>query len=741
MTDVLWAAPEPTGDEPLVHALVIGVSSYDHLGGGPGPLTDEPILAGLGQLSAAATSASRVALWLRDHFEFPSVRLGSVRLLASPSPGELPLPEGVTPPPATFDEVGRAVAAWRAAARSRADNVTLMYVAGHGIQTSNEGGILLLADVGSPDSLTALQRAVDVASLRRGMVADPARAATATPAVQYYFYDACRVLPPASDAYVALAAGVSLDEPKGVAAATSWVVWGSRSRDYALADAGTRTTLFSKAFTEVLETGAPADPDGRTVRFARFGEAMELAVDQLAAEFGEQQTVLPGGAGKLTTPVYLRPPVAWTGGPGVVGGGGVAVDLQAGIVVEGGVVIGVDLGGGETAPAASEVTPRSVVVRTDDAQRRALTITDAAGAVVAEGATDEPIELPAGDLRATIQMPWGGTVTADMTVPELGEVPDVTVHVPQQSVRSVADAPRLDRQLGPTGGGRSGWCLRFLTWTPAGLVRVADATPPGVEVDDVEDDGVAIIMHANGSVLQYAQIRTDDGRSLVVALPILMAAEFQTACWLHVRVSGDALGAVVRFFDQQKDAVAGYLLGGRPDHAAALATAAETFEGMLMAKMRDPVGAALGGYALLRLNELDRMHDWPFNLAEIFDWLPDGAVIAGELAARRGDDVRAAEWFGRAAARGLPLFSDGLSVLANRVPQLVVDDDLPAGAQRDLRTQAEPLLALSPTADFRALASTLRADLDRGEITAERGWRRFGRTGPVRDPRDFWSEP
>ena len=53
---------------------------------------------------------------------------------------------------------------------------------------------------------------------------------------------------------------------------------------------------------------------------------------------------------------------------------------------------------------------------------------------------------------------------------------------------------------------------------------------------------------------------------------------------------------------------------------------ARSAEALLQGKVANPVGAALGGYALLRLNELDRLHDWPDNLAAWFAWLPDGAV-------------------------------------------------------------------------------------------------------------------
>ena len=116
VADLFWSRAA-AADEACVHALVIGVSQYDHLAGGSGPLTTSPLLGGIGQLSAAATSAARVATWLRDNFTYPEVNLGSVRLLASPSPGEVPLPGGFIPRPATYDEVKNAVYAVAAQAR------------------------------------------------------------------------------------------------------------------------------------------------------------------------------------------------------------------------------------------------------------------------------------------------------------------------------------------------------------------------------------------------------------------------------------------------------------------------------------------------------------------------------------------------------------------------------------------------------------------------------------------------
>ena len=96
-----------TNDDPVYHALIIGVSRYTHLVGGTGPLTDEPLAASLEQLAAAATSAARVAIWIRDHFEHPTAGKGSIRLLVSPSDAEMPLPEEIEAPPATYENVKR----------------------------------------------------------------------------------------------------------------------------------------------------------------------------------------------------------------------------------------------------------------------------------------------------------------------------------------------------------------------------------------------------------------------------------------------------------------------------------------------------------------------------------------------------------------------------------------------------------------------------------------------------------
>ncbi|HET6478699.1 MAG TPA: hypothetical protein VFG35_01480 [Actinoplanes sp.] len=67
----------------MTHALVIGVSAYDHLPSvGAGPF-------GLSQLGSTAIGAYRFAVWLRDHYRNPDAPLATIRLLLSPSAAEI----------------------------------------------------------------------------------------------------------------------------------------------------------------------------------------------------------------------------------------------------------------------------------------------------------------------------------------------------------------------------------------------------------------------------------------------------------------------------------------------------------------------------------------------------------------------------------------------------------------------------------------------------------------------------
>jgi hypothetical protein len=135
-------------------------------------------------------------------------------------------------------------------------------------------------------------------------------------------------------------------------------------------------------------------------------------------------------------------------------------------------------------------------------------------------------------------------------------------------------------------------------------------------------------------------------------------------------------------------------------------------EVLLQNKIENPVAAALGGYALLRLGAIDQLRDWPINLSNWFAWLPDGPVIAGELAAREGDEASAVDWFATALDRGYPMFSDGLSLLAARLRQYLFADRVPA-AICEREPEVRRLMRLLPFVDFRHVSVTFTGlDID-----------------------------
>ncbi|CAN0281815.1 unnamed protein product, partial [Phaeothamnion confervicola] len=102
---------------------------------------------------------------------------------------------------------------------------------------------------------------------------------------------------------------------------------------------------------------------------------------------------------------------------------------------------------------------------------------------------------------------------------------------------------------------------------------------------------------------------------------------------------------------------------------------ADEAESLLYQKMANPVTAAIGGYFLLKIDELERLHDWANNLANWFPWLPDGAIIhATQLLSKKektDDDIKMIRTrLLSAAAECIPVYSEGLRLLEKGLTQL-----------------------------------------------------------------------
>lgn len=207
----------------------------------------------------------------------------------------------------------------------------------------------------------------------------------------------------------------------------------------------------------------------------------------------------------------------------------------------------------------------------------------------------------------------------------------------------------------------SAW-VRLWVRQASGRWRLSHFAPVAIEHDH---DGVRydFSLRTNPHMLQVGGPQT---RWRLFMLPVHRSVTVSIAP-NHTR-HGEVSTAAVTGNDVA-ESILGYLKLGLTAHAEALWPMAEN---LLLHKFRDPVGAAAGGYFLLRLRRFGRLRDWAANLADSFDWLSDGSVIDGwlhlHLAREKGDNreyVLARERLLDAASRGLPLYTEGLRLLVD----------------------------------------------------------------------------
>ncbi len=275
------------------------------------------------------------------------------------------------------------------------------------------------------------------------------------------------------------------------------------------------------------------------------------------------------------------------------------------------------------------------------------------------------------------------------------------------------------------------WMVRFVSFACAKSSRPVE---PQVEVRTTKGPAQPeLIVSAPNDRPMLAQVTLANDVPLNVAIPIARET-LASSCSLTVELVQDRLQAGVSYLDPRVDAIARYLNGGNLQEAAGIAPDAE---GLLGQKLADPFGAALGAYALLRLGELERLHHWPRNLASRFGWLADGAIIAGEEAAREGEHGVAVDYLCDAVRCGLPVFADGFSILVSRVREYAGATSPPPGvtarAHAEVKAAADKLLPLTPYMHFARVSLAFHgADVEdpagsQRPITprAGEGWRRL----------------
>jgi Caspase domain len=286
-----------------LHALIVGVDRYPHLEGGDGPRA--PNTYGMGQLTCAASTATRVFEWLMTYRRLLPYPLKSCRLLVSASPPQL----AAHPPPAGFEEatldnVLDAARDWRVDASGDPESSTLFYFAGHGVQRTREDAVALLSDFGDGRGGGILRNAISTKSIVDGMV--PSDEWPEIARTQLSFVDACRLEPEEFAKFVTL-------EPTRVFDEVHSRTDDRRSPIYFAAAPGTEAygvpgglTLFGRAVLHSLSGGAAVEPeddgDPWRVSISSLARALELQID----EIGAGQEFVAGGTWRgLNTVVTL----------------------------------------------------------------------------------------------------------------------------------------------------------------------------------------------------------------------------------------------------------------------------------------------------------------------------------------------------------------------------------------------------------------------------------------------------
>ena len=282
------------GDNPGVHALVIGVSSYPFLTDGARAVAKP---WGMGQLTSTAASAFKMFEWLKRTSAQLPVPLATCRVLLSPSSREPHLIGAADE--ATVANVLSAANDWRNDASTNRDNVTFFYFAGHGVQRTKEDAVMCLRDFLEPLG-SSLRNAIDLATVRAGMSPSATREDIAR--TQFYFVDACRVRPSELSAFEPLeTTAVFNKDLSGEDDRCSPIFYASVSNHAAAAIPG-QQTLFNQALIECLEGDAGDslgdDPQGDPmwgVSVGGLNRGLTKKVDLLNRRLGGDQILTTGG--------------------------------------------------------------------------------------------------------------------------------------------------------------------------------------------------------------------------------------------------------------------------------------------------------------------------------------------------------------------------------------------------------------------------------------------------------------
>jgi hypothetical protein len=342
-----------------------------------------------------------------------------------------------------------------------------------------------------------------------------------------------------------------------------------------------------------------------------------------------------------------------------------------------------------------------------EVRRRNLTLvtrtTTWHGAEVEPGTYHVIARLPAGQEIATSVEAQGPYVSVPLK-PDADDASPRETDSQRHYLVSAVSTPAHPRVTAPP----TRVTLRYFRGTPV-LGHLADLASEELVIDEHTEQSFSPDGSQSGTI--WVEFQQPERGPRTTAIPVTTG---QPCTLRFVRKPEGYWWLDVHLYDVRADLLCRYRDRGWASEAATVA------EQLLEAKLGDPIAAAVGAYGILRLQDLDRLHDWTENLRSWFPWLPDGAVVRGEHLARNGDHAAALGAFVELAERGMPLFSDGLGYATTRLESYVAAQNPLLDSA--LVTRADRLLSalrgVAGTVDFNHPILAFTADAGRATAAA-----------------------
>ena len=185
---------------------------------------------------------------------------------------------------------------------------------------------------------------------------------------------------------------------------------------------------------------------------------------------------------------------------------------------------------------------------------------------------------------------------------------------------------------------------------------------------------------STSAMLEMLELRTPGRDSIFVCLPPQHTLDILITAGEGPLSKVPDLDVCITTTNYKAQSLISLISAGDINKARTLITAKEA-EQLLFQKMADPASAAIGGYFLLKTGDLELMHDWAKNLANRFEWFPDGLVLhAWQLIQDKSQadgipNNTIKKLLLEAVRRGVPVYTEGLRLLYEGINMIAFEEE------------------------------------------------------------------